>query len=521
MIPDKLYHKPLLLGICIILFFTHLADVSPPTIMEARNFISAREMLESGNWMIPTLNGQTRIRKPPLPTWLTTASIAVAGNPNSLIALRFPAALIATVMVFFLYGLVKDIFQNSHAAFYSAAVLASGYMFIEEAKTGAWDIYCNAFMLGAIWMLYRASKHNSLINWSLAGIFMGLSFMSKGPVSFYALLLPYLLAFFFSKHKFSRPAWGGVILCILTMLLISTAWPIYLYLKIPDMATQIAQEESGAWINRHNRPIWFYLHFPLFTGIWAFATLFAFYKFKALQRMFTAKDMKLVLFWFLFTLLLLSVVPEKKERYFLPALPPLAVLIGTLISYHIEFFRISNGRDKATHIFTHVQAVLALLATLGIIFIAWQFGLKTEELGISFFIFIVILGVVIVAAAGVVLWRKKEWVYSVSLATMLFFGIAIWPLIPRIKQDNPSYSDLREVRDISAFDAKPIYSTTQLNPVRIWEIGRNVNMINDAGTVEGEAIIIAVKPLTDAREVFILHPNPDNEQEVLYFNLME
>ncbi|UII29655.1 glycosyltransferase family 39 protein [Fulvivirga ulvae] len=489
--------------------------------MEARNFISAREMLESGNWMIPTLNGQTRIRKPPLPTWLTTASIGVAGNPNSLMALRLPAALIATVMVFFLYGLVKDVFQNSHTAFYSAAVLASCYMFIEEAKTGAWDIYCNAFMLGAIWMLYRASKYNLLKHWISSGIFMGLSFMSKGPVSFYAMLLPYLLAFFLSKYKFERPTWGGVVLCILTMLLISAAWPLYLYLKIPDIATQIAGEESGAWINRHNRPIWFYLHFPLFTGIWAFATLFAFYKFKALQRIFSAKGMKLVLFWFLFTLFLLSVVPEKKERYFLPALPPLAVLIGALISHHIELYRRGRGTDKASHIFVDVQAVLSLMVTLGITFIAWQFGLKTGEVGISFFICIVILGLVIAAAFAMVLWKKKEWVYPLSLATMLFFGIAIWPLIPRIKQDNPSYRDLREVRDIPAFGAEPIYSTAPLNPVRIWEVGRKVNMITNAGAVKGDAVIIAVKPLTDAKEVLLFHPNPDNEREVLYFNLVE
>ena len=106
MIPEKRYQKPVLLGICIIMFFTHLASISPPTIMEARNFISAREMLENDNWMIPTLNGNIRIRKPPLPTWMTAISISMVGNPNSLMALRFPAAMVAIIMVFFLHSIL-------------------------------------------------------------------------------------------------------------------------------------------------------------------------------------------------------------------------------------------------------------------------------------------------------------------------------------------------------------------------------------------------------------------------------
>ncbi|MBL6447743.1 glycosyltransferase family 39 protein [Fulvivirga sp. 29W222] len=520
MIPSIPYQKPLLLGICIILFFTHLADVSPPTIMEARNFISAREMLESGNWAIPTLNGNTRIRKPPLPTWITAASIALNGDPNSLMALRFPSAMIATIMIFFLYGLVKDLFLNSNAAFYSAAILASCYMLIEEAKTGAWDIYCNAFMLGAIWMLYRASKHNLLKYWILSGVLMGFSFLSKGPVSFYALLLPFLIAFFVSKNKFSQPTLTGAGLSILIMLLVSAAWPLYLYIKIPDIATQIAHEESSAWINRHNRPFWFYLHFPLFTGIWALTTVFAFYSFKKLQLKFPAKSMKLVLFWFLMTLFLLSVIPEKKERYFLPALPPLAVLIGAMVSHHIENYQ-KGSSDKATRLFMLVQGILTILVIAATTIVAWQFGVKTERMDATSFLLITVSGFGLVIAAGMSLWRKKELVYSASIAAVLFFDVAIWPLIPTIKQDNPKYSDLREVRHIQAIRSKPIYSTVKLNPVRIWEIGRKVNVAPYGQNFRNNTVIVTGKPLNDAKEVFEFYPNPGNEQEVLYFNLIQ
>ena len=59
----------LLLFVILMLGFT--IDAIPVTIMEARNFISAREMLTDNNWRLTTLNGEARYQKPPLPTCIT------------------------------------------------------------------------------------------------------------------------------------------------------------------------------------------------------------------------------------------------------------------------------------------------------------------------------------------------------------------------------------------------------------------------------------------------------------------
>lgn len=53
-------------------------EVITPDIMESRNIITAREMVYDGHWMVPTMNGDLRLEKPPLPTWLTAvAELAV------------------------------------------------------------------------------------------------------------------------------------------------------------------------------------------------------------------------------------------------------------------------------------------------------------------------------------------------------------------------------------------------------------------------------------------------------------
>ena len=59
--------------ICIISFFIN-NRVVVPDIMEARNMVTAREMVHDGNWLVPTMNGDLRLEKPPLPTWLTAVA---------------------------------------------------------------------------------------------------------------------------------------------------------------------------------------------------------------------------------------------------------------------------------------------------------------------------------------------------------------------------------------------------------------------------------------------------------------
>ena len=86
-IPAK-YHIPLILGISLFLFLPHL-DVLYENIMEARNFNTAREMLEHNNWVLTTMNGEPRYEKPPLPTWLTAISGAIFGL-DQIWALRLP-----------------------------------------------------------------------------------------------------------------------------------------------------------------------------------------------------------------------------------------------------------------------------------------------------------------------------------------------------------------------------------------------------------------------------------------------
>lgn len=59
-----------------------------PDIMEARNMVTAREMVHDGNWLVPTMNGDLRLEKPPLPTWLTAVAEMISPD-NRLFSVRW------------------------------------------------------------------------------------------------------------------------------------------------------------------------------------------------------------------------------------------------------------------------------------------------------------------------------------------------------------------------------------------------------------------------------------------------
>lgn len=66
--------------LCLVCLTTFFVDnsVLVPDIMESRNIVTAREMVYDGNWIAPTMNGELRLEKPPLPTWLTAVVEMIA-----------------------------------------------------------------------------------------------------------------------------------------------------------------------------------------------------------------------------------------------------------------------------------------------------------------------------------------------------------------------------------------------------------------------------------------------------------
>ncbi len=194
---NRKLHLCLLLLVCFFTFFIH-NKVVYPDIMESRNLITAREMVEYNNWLVPTMNGTLRLEKPPLPTWIAGVIEWIA--PDNIALQRTAAGMMAMLLVFFMYFLGTGMTKRPLYGLVSALVLCTSFNIILMGRTASWDIYCHSFMLGAIYFFFRAFELEGACwrDFLLAGTFMGLSFLGKGPVSFYALLLPFYFVIFLS-----------------------------------------------------------------------------------------------------------------------------------------------------------------------------------------------------------------------------------------------------------------------------------------------------------------------------------
>ena len=169
--------RPLLLLtlICIIIFMTHL-DALWVNIMEARNFVTAREMLQDSNWLLTTLNGEPRYQKPPLPTWLSAGSAFLFGI-KSVFAMRLPAAIITILMILTTYTLIKKITNNSRYAFISSLTLATSFFIVFSGRNGQWDIFTHGFMMATIYQFYLffSTPEKKYQRMLLAALFFGCS----------------------------------------------------------------------------------------------------------------------------------------------------------------------------------------------------------------------------------------------------------------------------------------------------------------------------------------------------------
>ncbi len=463
--------------VCLAIFFPHL-DVVEVNIMEARNFITAREMLDYGNWFHTTMNLEPRYEKPPLPTWMTALSGALFGMDN-LIALRLPAVFTVILLLFSFYFLGIQTLRDKKQAFIGTLILSTSFYIIFSGRNGQWDIFTHAFMLFAIYQLFMAfeSDERSWKHWSLAGLFMGLSFMSKGPVSFYALFLPFLIAYgFVFKYKGFKQKVPSLITSLIIFVIVGLTWGIYIYLTDTSAAEYATNKEAVRWTNYEVKPFYHYWSFFSQSGIWTFFSFIALLYPFMIKRVEDKKLYRFSLIWTLSAVVLLSIIPEKKERYLLPVLIPLAMNT----SFYIKYLISKTNELKKTDIYL-ANFGFGLIGLIGFIIpigIYLFFDGQMTGYWVAYFFTSASL-----FSIGILLfiWLKKrayeKCFYGIILfvCSIVLFGFQI----AELTYDNDKYHSLNHFREMDGMQDLEIYSTALLipRPELIYDLGEPMKRV--------------------------------------------
>ena len=448
-------HWPVLVIVFICSFFIN-NEVIYTDIMECRNIITAREMVYDGNWLLPTMNGDLRLEKPPFPTWV--AALVEYAVPDSIVAQRAMAGVFAALLCCFFYLFAWRIARNKTYALVSTLVLCTSYNIILLGRTASWDIYCHAFMMGAIYFLFTAlqQKERYMRNFLAAGFCMGMSFLSKGPVSFYALLLPFIVSYGIVYRGGMKGKRGAFAWMLAVLLVLSSWWYAYTYISHPEMASYVFNKEASSWANHNVRPWYYYWAFFLETGVWSVLTLTALAYPYWKRRVHHPKAYLLSFVWMLAILFFLSLIPEKKTRYLLPVLLPASLTIGHLFIYWMDAAA-KNLLSRTDRLVYRTNAYAVTLVVGSIPVLAYLFVYRKGFMDAGMFVVICIL---VEAIAG---WlfrsslRVKPFAFLTGVVGLFLVAeVLMMPYVGTVVNNNESKS-IRATYDNQELKPLPFY----------------------------------------------------------------
>ena len=486
----------------LVTFFANIGAL-PTDIMEQRNVVTAREMVDDGCWLVPTMNGALRLEKPPLPTWVAGAIEAVA--PGSLSTQRLAAGTMGCLWTWFLFLTARLLARRTDYAMVATVVFLTCYNTVLMGRSATWDIYCHALMMGAIYLLLRALMEERGYRWQLplAGLLMGLSFLSKGPVSFYALLLPLVLSIVTLPSVSMRGKWPYVALMAVVAVVVGGWWYAYLLLVHGDAVSAVMAKESGAWSNHNVRPWWYYWRFFLEMGAWALPALAAL-ALTYWKHHITLKRTYLITFcWAVGSLLLLSLMPEKKMRYLLPSLAPCAMLVACVMTHLKEVCATGRVDPLGRALYGAQGVLLTIVITAAAVALFVVPAAAVISLAAR-----VVAAVALGVTAVLTMWatlKRKPMVQVAAVA--LVFATAELLLLPAITRavGNPASRNIILTVGTPQAKALPLYHA-QDTPIRI-ELVYNAQRkilpidLNDTANVRAHLPLALVIPASQTERV--------------------
>ncbi len=503
-----------LLVVCAGLYFFN-PGILQVTIMEARNFVVAREMISDSNWLLTTMNGIARYEKPPLPAWIITPFMELGGN-NSIAACRLPTSIIATLGPLIMFLFVRDVSGNGKLALYSSLVLATSFYYVAIRFEAPSDTYTHVFMFAGIYFLFKFLRVRSVNSGFLllAGLATGLSILSKGPVGPYALLLPFLAAYFFT-FKSPLPAKKFPLLAVFILVAAVTGGSWFLYVRIadPEVFMEIVREETGNWSSYNIRPFYYYWSFFLQSGIWALPALMSLI-YPYIRSRVNEKDLyKLSWIWVIAGLVLLSAIPEKKTRYIVPLLIPLAVTTAIYLNYLFNNFQ--NLKKTCEKITPRIS--FGLIGLTGLSFPVLIFFLNIET---SRDMFWYLTGCVSFVATGLFILqntisgRFKNAFYLTVLISVLAAGIGVKTV--EMMQQNDNY---RPFNQFVNREELPLYHYYEIDPETVWEAGEPSLLFDIdslSSSLPGRFYIIAKTGKVDELKEILQEKNLSVEKEEIF-----
>jgi dolichol-phosphate mannosyltransferase len=333
----------LVLALAFLLFFSRLrAPLLEP--QEARYAEIPRQMLASGQWVVPTLHGQDYLDKPPLLYWAVMGSYAVFGERDWAARVIPGLAGLLTVLVTLLWGWKA---LGPRAGVCAAAALCLIPDFVYRGRMLTFDTVLMLWVTCALCFAWMAVARPRLAVgwWLLSASFCGLGLLTKGPVALALTSVP-LLAVLLLERRLARVSVAQGALYFVAAVLVAGPWFVAVQMARPEFASYFFWRHHVVRFAApfdHARPIWGYLP-GLVVGMMPWVLVAPALACHLSRRSAGAAGKRppglgLALASFVWTVAFFSASGCKRPSYLLPAFPPAALALGWLAARQLPAWR--------------------------------------------------------------------------------------------------------------------------------------------------------------------------------------
>ena len=378
-LPSSRHYEIVLLIVAMIVFFGCI--ISPPALMDDVDAVHgqiARNMVQSGDWVIAHLDGVPYMEKAPLPYWLIAICYLLMGVHDWVA--RIPTALAAVLLCFVTARYGAWAFGR-RAGFYAGLALATSIGLFLFTRILIPDVMLT-LTITICFMAFQRAMHEDgeephPLRWpALIGIALGVGVLLKGLLALVVPVGGVLVYLAITRQLFSRETWRKLrpVSTILIFLLIAAPWHVLATLRMPpyfnfSMHSGPGEYHGFFWFYFFNEHLLRFLNlryprdyntvprlaFWLLNLLWlfpwsAYLPAAARLNHKPVDR--AGRTRLLALCWAGF-LMLFFTFSTTQEYYSMPIYPALALLLGCAM-------------DKEGKLITYGSRTIAVISTAAV-----------------------------------------------------------------------------------------------------------------------------------------------------------
>lgn len=332
---------------------------------EGRNAEVAREMKESGAWLVPTYNGVDYLDKPAF--YFKAVALSLTWFGDSETAARIPSALFGVGLLIMVYAFGRRVY-GPRGALVAVIVVATMPLYLTNSRTVIFDIALAFFVCGAIFagFLAEESPVGPKRFWYLVGAASaGFATLVKGPVGF---LLPILVLLTFNWMQGRRTAFKRLFapLNFLIFFAITLPWFIGLCRAHPDFLHYGLVEESFHRFTtkkfHRSEPFYFYplIIFPAFYPWSIVLPAAAFFTWK--QRWAKLPADRLCMVWAVVVVIFFSLSQSKLPGYILTVTVACGMLVARIVDGAWK-----NPAGRAAQLVSRTSLIFGILSLTAVL----------------------------------------------------------------------------------------------------------------------------------------------------------